>query len=155
LEYRLKQIITYPNLPQRFLKARDSLIGHFRHILNHFGLTEQQWRILRALDEHGQLEPWEICDMCQFSSPSMAGMLARLEDAELIDRGRISGDQRRVMVNLSQKGINLLSKVGPLIELQYSYLEEACGKQILDDLFTVLEEFVDVAKRPMKHVVLP
>jgi len=151
----LKQIITYPNLPQRFLKARDSLIGHFRHILNHFGLTEQQWRILRALDEHGQLEPWEICDMCQFSSPSMAGMLARLEDAELIDRGRISGDQRRVMVNLSQKGINLLSKVGPLIELQYSYLEEACGKQILDDLFTVLEEFVDVAKRPMKHVVLP
>ena len=151
----MKQIINYPNLPQRFLKARDSLMGHFRHILNHFGLTEQQWRILRALDEHGQLEPREICDLCQFSSPSMAGMLTRLEEAESIDRGRILGDQRRVIVTLSQKGINLLSQVGPLIELQYSYIEETCGKQILDDLFTVLEKFIDVSKRPMKHVVLP
>lgn len=151
----MTQIINYPNLPQRFLKARDSLMGNFRHILNHFGLTEQQWRILRALDEHGQLEPREICDMCQFSSPSMAGMLTRLEEAELIDRGRILGDQRRVIVNLSQKGINLLSQVGPLIELQYSYIEETCGKQVLDDLFKVLEKFIDVSKRPMKHVVLP
>ncbi|MEJ1958283.1 MAG: homoprotocatechuate degradation operon regulator HpaR [Nitrosomonadales bacterium] len=151
----MKQIITYPNLPQRFLKARDGLMGHFRHILNHFGLTEQQWRILRALDEHGQLEPREICDLCQFSSPSMAGMLTRLEEAELIERSRIIGDQRRVIVNLSSKGMELLSRVGPMIELQYAYLEEACGKQILDDLFVILERFADLAKRPMKHVDLP
>jgi len=151
----LKPIITYPNLPQRFLKARDSLMEHFRHILNHFGLTEQQWRILRALDEHGELEPREICQLGQFSSPSMAGMLARLEEAELVERNRIVGDQRRVKVTLSPKGIILLSQLGPLIELQYTYIEESCGKQILVDLFRVLEEFADLAKRPMKHVVLP
>lgn len=151
----MKQIINYPNLPQRFLKARDSLMGHFRHILNHFGLTEQQWRILRALDEHGQLEPREICDLCQFSSPSMAGMLARLEEAELIDRVPMPGDQRRVIVNLSPKAIKLLSQVGPLIELQYSYLEEACGKQALHDLLIVLDDFVEMSKRSMKHVDLP
>ena len=130
-------------------------MGHFRQILNHFGLTEQQWRILRALDERGQLEPREICDSCQFSSPSMAGMLARLEEAGLVTRERIPGDQRRVIVKLSQKGIDLLKQVGPLIEQQYAYIEEACGKQVLDDLFHVLETFVDLSKRPIKHVDLP
>ena len=53
--------ITYRNLPQLFLKARESLMAHFRPILKHFGLTDQQWRILRALDEYSQLEPREIC----------------------------------------------------------------------------------------------
>lgn len=130
-------------------------MSHFRPILNHFGLTEQQWRILRALDEHRQLEPREICDMCQISSPSMAGMLARMEEVELIERDRVAGDQRRVIVRLSHKGNKLLSAVGPLIDLQYSYIEQACGKQIFVDMFKVLEQFIDLKKRPVQQVDLP
>ena len=151
----MKTVITYPDLPQRFLKARDSLMEHFRHILNHFGVTEQQWRILRALDEHGQLEPREICEMYQFSSPSMTGMLARMEKVGWVERGAIVGDQRRVIVHLSKKGAKLLGRIGPLIDLQYSYLEKACGKNIFNDLFTVMDEFVEISKRPVKHVDLP
>ena len=155
MENSLKHHITYPNLPQRMLKARDSLMSHFRPILNHFGVTEQQWRILRALDEHGQLEPRELCDMCQISSPSMAGILSRMEEVELIERDGIPGDQRRVIVHLSRKGTRLLSKIGPLIDKQYSYLEQACGKQIFTDLFTVLDKFIDLKNRPIKQVDLP
>ena len=151
----MKHFVTYPNLPQRMMKARDGLMEHFRPILNHFGLTEQQWRILRALDEHSQLEPREICDMCQISSPSMAGILTRMEKAGLIERDGIPGDQRRVIVQLSQKGIKLLAKIGPLIDLQYSYIEQACGKQIFIDLFAVLDKFIDLKDRPIKKVDLP
>ena len=151
----MKHFVTYPNLPQRMMKARDGLMEHFRPILNHFGLTEQQWRILRALDEHSQLEPREICDMCQISSPSMAGILTRMENAGLIERDGIPGDQRRVIVQLSQKGIKLLAKIGPLIDLQYSYIEQACGKQIFIDLFAVLDKFIDLKDRPIKKVDLP
>jgi homoprotocatechuate degradation regulator HpaR len=147
--------ITYPNLPQRMLKARDGLMAHFRPILNHFGLTEQQWRILRALDEYGQLEPREICDMCHISSPSMAGILTRMENAGLIGRGGIEGDQRRVIVQLTAKGTKLLGKIGPLIDLQYSYLEQACGKQIFVDLFAVLDKFIELKDQPIKQVDLP
>ena len=151
----MKHLVTYPNLPQRMLKARDGLMEHFRPILNHFGLTEQQWRILRALDEYSQLEPREICDMCQISSPSMAGILTRMENAGLIEREGIPGDQRRVIVHVSQKGTKLLGKIGPLIDLQYSYIEQACGKQIFVDLFAVLDKFIDLKNRPVKKVDLP
>lgn len=151
----MKHIITYPNLPQRMLKARDGLMAHFRPILNHFGLTEQQWRILRALDEYEQLEPREICEMCQISSPSMAGILTRMENAGLIERDGIQGDQRRVIVHLSQKGTKLLGKIGPLIDLQYSYIEQTCGKQIFVELFAVLDKFIELKDQPIKQVDLP
>jgi homoprotocatechuate degradation regulator HpaR len=155
MEYGLKHLVTYPNLPQRLLKARGSLMAHFRPILNHFGVTEQQWRILRALDEHTQLEPREMCDMCQISSPSMAGVLARMVEVGHIERSAMPGDQRRVMVRLSPQGSTLLSKVGPLIDLQYRHIEQAFGKQVFADLFKVLDEFIDLNQLPVKQVDLP
>ena len=73
----MKHHVANRNLPQMLLLAREHLMSHFRPILNHYGVTEQQWRILRVLDEHGQLEPRELCELCQILSPSMAGVLAR------------------------------------------------------------------------------
>ena len=59
-EFRLQLPIRYPNMPQLLLKTRDSLLQHFRPILNHFGVTEQQWRIMRALNESPTLEPLSL-----------------------------------------------------------------------------------------------
>lgn len=135
--------ITYRNLPQRLLKARERLMANFRPILNRFGVTEQQWRILRALDEYEQLEPREICEMCQILSPSMAGVLARMEDLGLISRSRPAEDQRRVMVRLADKGNQLIDAIAPLIDARYHEMEQAFGKQMFDDLFQALENFIE------------
>lgn len=151
----LKPRITYRNLPQLFLKARESLMSHFRPILNHFGLTDQQWRILRALDEQAQLEPREICTLCQIQSASMAGVLARMEEMALIQRSRVVGDQRRVVVRLAPKGDQLVSEMAPMIDLQYQHIEQAFGRDVFDDLFNSLETFIDAQKNPVLHIELP
>lgn len=151
----MKHRITHRNLPQLFLKARECLMSSFRPILNHFGLTEQQWRILRALDEHAQLEPREICNLCQILSPSMAGVLARMEQMALIQRSRVAGDQRRVLVRLAPKGDQLINEMAPLIELQYQYIEQAFGKQIFNDLSNSLEAFIDANANPVQQIELP
>ncbi len=143
------------NLPQQFLKARDALMGHFRPILNHYGLTEQQWRILRALDEQAQLEPREICELCQILSSSMAGILARMEETGLVQRVRVEADQRRVLVSLAPKGDALIDKMAPLIQLQYQYLEQAFGKHSLEALSSALQGFIDAQARPVRRVPLP
>jgi homoprotocatechuate degradation regulator HpaR len=147
--------ITHRNLPQQFLKARDALMSHFRPILNHYGLTEQQWRILRALDEHAQLEPREICEQCQILSSSMAGILARMEETGLVVRSRIETDQRRVLVRLAPKGDALIDEMAPLIELQYQYMEQAFGKKIFDALSSALESFLRAEGKPVRQVALP
>jgi homoprotocatechuate degradation regulator HpaR len=147
--------ITHRDLPQLFLKARDSLMAHFRPVLNHFGVTEQQWRILRALDQHEQLEPREICDLCQILSPSMAGVLARMEETGLVERRRVAADHRRVLVRLAPKGEQLIDEIAPLIEAQYQLIEQTCGKKILDDLSASLQGFIGAQSKPVPRVALP
>lgn len=58
--------IPYRNLPLSLLRAREAVLCHFRPILTQFGLTEPQWRIIRALLDAKELEPREICEICQF-----------------------------------------------------------------------------------------
>lgn len=147
--------ISYRNLPQLFLKAREELICHFRPILNHFGLTEQQWRILRVLSEREQLEPWEICDICQILSPSLAGVLSRMDDMGVISRARVPEDQRRVIVRLSPKGADLVEEIAPLIQAQYRKLEAALGRELIDELYTVLDKVITGPHPPVERITLP
>lgn len=151
----MKARIANRNLPQLFLQARDTLMAHFKPIINHFGVTEQQWRILRALDEHGQLEQWELCDMCQILSSSMAGVLARMEETGLIRRSRLAEDQRRVIVQLAAAGDRLMTEMAPLIDQQYRHLEQMLGGPLLHDLFKTLESFVATREVTVPAVKLP
>lgn len=153
-EFRLQLPIRYPNMPQLLLKARDSLLQHFRPILNHFGVTEQQWRIMRALNESPTLEPRELCDICQISSPSMSGILARMEEIGLIGRSKFEGDQRRRKVHLSEAGASLLLQMGKLIDLQYENLEAAYGKQVFEDMRRTLEAFIALETLPVAPAIL-
>ncbi|MEB0138070.1 MULTISPECIES: homoprotocatechuate degradation operon regulator HpaR [unclassified Undibacterium] len=142
------------NLPQLFLKARAQLMAHFRPILAKFGLTDQQWRILRVLDEHGRLESRELCELCQISSPSMAGVLKRMEESALICRGSFSGDQRRLVITLAPQGDALMAEIAPLIEQQYAYIEQSFGTDQIEQLLSVLEAFCQADENSVPRVLL-
>lgn len=151
----LRHRIAHRNLPQLLLGARERLMSYFKPILNHYGVTEQQWRILRVLDQHGQLEPWEICALCQILSPSMAGVLARMEEAQLVHRDRMPEDLRRVIVRLASKGNQLLQEMAPLVDAQYHQIEQAYGSRKLNNLCQALEDFMDAKTKPLRPVELP
>jgi len=91
-------VIHHRNLPLLLLQSREAVLARFRPLLNQQGVTEQQWRVIRALDQVGPMEPRQIGSMCCISSPSMAGILARMDDMGLISRQRMEQDQRRVLV---------------------------------------------------------
>src|SRR4030081_3789087 len=88
------------NLPLMMLQAREHVIAHFRPILNAHGITEQQWRIVRLLLDTGPLGPHETGELCRLSSPSLAGVLSRMENIGYVQRKRLANDQRRVRVSL-------------------------------------------------------
>ena len=63
------------NLALLLLRSREGVMAHFRAILNQHGLTEQQWRVLRALLDDSPLEPRQICERCQLLSASATGVV--------------------------------------------------------------------------------
>ena len=135
------------NLPLLMLQAREAIISRFRPLLNAAGMTEQQWRVVRALLEKGPLEPREIGRICQLSSPSLAGILSRMEEMALIERERFSHDQRRVKVSVSDKGLQVAAQLSPQIEAVYHDLEAQLGKGFVDQLYASLDELMSRAER--------
>jgi homoprotocatechuate degradation regulator HpaR len=131
--------LKHRNLPLLLLQAREEVFSRFRPLLNDAGVTEQQWRVTRALLEHGPMEPREICDICCLSSPSLAGILARMDELGLVLRERFPNDQRRVLVSVSAKGAELASQLAPLIEATYKELETLIGATFARDLYQSLD----------------
>ena len=127
------------NLPQLMLQAREALMAQFRPILNENGVTEQQWRIVPALLLRGPLEPRQLCELCQISSPSIVGVLQRMEEAGLVERERMAGDQRRVSVTATARSRQLGRRMIPAIEKRYAEIEEKVGVQTLQQAYEVLD----------------
>lgn len=130
------------NLPLLLLQAREGVISRFRPILNAHGITEQQWRIMRALLELGPLEPRQIGHVCGISSPSLAGVLARMDDLGLVQRERMAEDQRRVMVSLAAKSRALAATMAPQIEAVYQAIESHIGTDFIDCLYATIDELI-------------
>lgn len=135
---------THRNLPLLLLHARESVIARFRPILNAHGVTEQQWRIVRALLERGPLEPRQIGEVCRISSPSLAGVLARMDDMGLVKRERLEHDQRRVKVSLTAKSRALAARLAPQIEEIYQTIEGHIGSEFIGRFYATLDELISL-----------
>jgi len=136
------------NLPMLLLRARESVLAHFRPVLKANGITEQQWRIVRQLLESGPLEPRQIVELCCISSPSLAGILARMDDLKLVARERIGHDQRRVLVSLTPSSRKLAERMVPQIEAAYRRIEEHIGADLTARFYRTLDELIAMMNEP-------
>lgn len=139
MEKSAAQAIRHRNLPLLLLQSREAVLTRFRPLLNAQGVTEQQWRVIRALDEFGAMEPRQIGRLCCISSPSMAGILARMDDMGLISRERMAQDQRRVMVAVTARGQRVVAALAPQIEACYQEIEGRIGHEFTELLYDMLD----------------
>ena len=135
--------LRHRNLPHLLLRSRETLMAHFRPLLTTHNLTDQQWRILRELAEQGPLEPRQLGEACSISSPSIAGVLLRMEEAGLVTRARMAHDQRRVTVTLKPKSRKILQRLVPLVEERYQALEAALGTRSMQEVYDALDALLE------------
>jgi homoprotocatechuate degradation regulator HpaR len=135
------------NLAMLLLEAREALMGRFRPILKEFALTEQQWRIIRVLDGEAsqELEAGQIAKRCCILSPSLTGVLERMERDGLIRRTRAQEDQRRLIVSLTPQSVQLVAEIGPRIDEQYRLLEQRFGGDALGEVYAALDRLIEVS----------
>jgi len=135
--------LQHRNLPLLLLLARERVISQFRPVLKAHGLTEQQWRVLRVLVEFGALEPRQIGALCGISSPSLAGILARMQEQDLVRRESLPHDRRRQAVSASPRSRRLAARMAPAIEGIYAGLEARLGAAFVRQLYTALDQMVE------------
>lgn len=117
-------------------------MAHTRPALREHALSDQQWRVLRVLGEHGTVETGRVAREAFILSPSLTGVLARMERDGLISRERDPDDQRRTVVKATGKGRLLVRRLSVTIEAHYQQMEAVLGKQKLAQLYTLLDSLI-------------
>jgi homoprotocatechuate degradation regulator HpaR len=122
------------SLPMLLLRAREAVMLHFRPMLREQGLTEQQWRVLRALDIERPLEASELAASTFLLGPSLSRILPDLERQGLIATTPHQTDQRRKLVWLTPTGASRMDLIAPLSERIYAEITAKVGAERLEDL---------------------
>lgn len=104
-----KLLSTDRSLPIALLRARERVMGPIRAMLADAGVTEQQWRVLRVLQETGPNDPTRISHSACLLLPSLTRILQKLEEKELIRRRPDPVDKRKQIVEITGKGEALIA----------------------------------------------
>ena len=129
---------TEESLPIMLLRAREAVMRRIRpHLMAH-DLSEQQWRVLRVLQEVGPLEPTELAERCVILTPSLARILALLEKRGLILRKKHDQDKRKQIIHLAAPGEDIIAAIAPEARVIYDELEESFGKPQMNNLLNKL-----------------
>ena len=128
------------SLPMSLLRAREAVMRQFRPSLRRHDLTEQQWRILRALAAIDTIEVTELARVAFLLGPSLSRILRDLEARRLIERKTAKADLRRGVVSISDKGLKLMEVVAPSSEAIYAAITKRYGARRLAELQDMLTE---------------
>ena len=131
------------SLPMQLLLARESTMSLFRPMLRSFGITDQQWRVIRVLASCEKLEAFELATQSIILPPSLTRILKNLEEGGLLSRSSDQSDQRKVLISLTKRGRKLYQAVVPESEKIYRALEAKIGEAELDDFLSKLVSLND------------
>lgn len=129
---------TRRTLPIALLRAREHLMERFRPILLARGITEQQWRVLRVLEEVEEADATELAAKACILAPSLSRILRTLEGKGLVAIRRDPGDGRRSLIRRTGASTALIREIAPESIAIYAEVESRFGRdrieRLLDDL---------------------
>lgn len=114
------------------LKAADRIRRHFAKILGPYGLTLQQFNVLRILRGAGPqgLPTLEIAERMIEKTPGVTRLLDRLEEKGLVHRERSQQDRRQQLCTRTEAALDLLAKLDePIVQGDRDTLVRLTAKQ--------------------------
>ena len=131
---------TTRSLPIMMLRARETLMGPVREMLQQSNISEQQWRVLRVLDEQGELEQTAIAHSACLQLPSLTRILRNMEQEGLVSRRTDPGDRRKSLVSICENGKALIASHADRHAAIFSRIEKLYGREKLDLLLDLLDD---------------
>ena len=138
LQLELKKKQPFDSLEQEanlnILRTSDRFQNRFGRLFRQFGLTDSQYNVLRILRGEGKPMPClEIADRMIQVVPAMTGLIDRLEKQELVTRHRCTEDRRVIYIAITEKGIELLSRLDePVDHLHQKLIGHLSQEELLE-----------------------
>jgi len=142
------------SLAMKLLRARELLMQRFRPSLYAQGLTEQQWRVLRALWEVDTMSNQSLSDRCVLHPASMSRILPKLERDGLISRRPIEQDRRNLAVTLTVAGRQLVANLIPENDRIFAGVVEDVGVEVIEAVYLALDDLNDGLSRGNERPIM-
>lgn len=131
------------SLAGTLLAAREAVMGPIRPMLRDAGVTEQQWRVLRVLDDQGQMEPTALAEAALLYAPSVARIVRDLVERGMVVRAPHGADRRRAILTLSPTGAELMHRTSELTMVKLDDYADRFGRERLLQLVAELRALID------------
>lgn len=129
---------TSDNVMIALRKIIQAIDMNSKKLVKRVGLTGPQLVILQEISNTGEVTAGEIARAVSLSQATVTGILERMEKRGLLSRRRNEHDKRRVMVNITATGKQVLEDAPPLMQEafvdQFSSLQEWEQTMILSSL---------------------
>lgn len=99
---------TKRSLPIALIRAREGVMTPIRDMLAETDITEQQWRVLRVLSEHGTLDAKTLADRTSLLFPSLTRIATTLRKKGYITQARDDKDRRRQFIAITDAGQQII-----------------------------------------------
>jgi MarR family transcriptional regulator, organic hydroperoxide resistance regulator len=123
--------------------ASNHMTRLFVPFLQKLGVTYPQYLVLVVLWERGPQGVGDLASLLRMEFGTLSPMLKRMENKRLITRQRTPSDERRVVVNLTARGISLRKRTELMLGEFYCFLNMPLDE--LTDLKDRLHNFVKSA----------
>jgi MarR family transcriptional regulator, organic hydroperoxide resistance regulator len=123
--------------------ASNHMTRLFVPFLQKLGVTYPQYLVLVVLWERGPRGVGDLASLLRMDFGTLSPMLKRLESKGLVNRRRLATDERRVLVDLTPKGVTLRKRTEQMLGEFYCFLNLPLEE--LFDLKDRLRHFVNSA----------
>lgn len=138
----LKAKTTSRSLPMALLRARELIMTSFRPMLARHDISEQQWRVLRVLNEEKHLDASEVAKRASILGPSLTRIVKSLKAKRFLQTDQFASDGRRVIISITPAGTRLITEILPESLSIYEELDRRFGSQNIEKLLNQLEELL-------------
>ena len=136
-----------PSLHSLLNQASRRMTSELRRVVSAEGLPVEFWRVLEALaDERGRSMS-ELAEQIGMQMPATCKVVDRMVEAALIQRSADPADQRRVILHISDFGIQKFGALGAEMREHRSRLETAFGVRQEERLRQLLKAFIEAHRR--------
>ena len=132
-----------PALHSLLSQAARQATSELRRVVSAEGLPVEFWRVLEVLaDEQGRSMS-DLAHATGMQMPAMSKLVDRMTDAALIQRSADPADQRRVILHISDFGLQKVLALGDDMRVHRDRIERSFSTDQEARLRTLLREFIE------------
>ena len=109
-------------------------------------VNEEHWRILQVVSDEQGHSMGELAEQVLLNGPALTKNVDRLVSRGLVQRAQDAQDSRKVLVYISDRGLEMVGRLKRSVDAHHEAIEEALGPRNSKQLKLLLERLIEESR---------